>query len=67
MEADEGLSLLLYALEQEEDALLFNRWVNGLQYSISFDEFKQKLKPVRQKSEREILADVEHILSGGVR
>lgn len=67
MEADEGLSLLLYALEQEEDALLFNRWVNGLQYSISFDEFKQKLKPVRQKSEKEILADVKHILSGGVR
>lgn len=70
MAAEEGLSLLLFALEQEEDGLLFSRWVNGPQYSISFDEFKQRLRPVKQKPEKEIMADVERILnaaSGGGR
>ena len=63
MPAEEGLSLLLFAFAQEEDGLLFQRWVNGPQFSVSFEEFKQGLRPAPQKSEKEILEDVEHILS----
>ena len=62
MSLEEGLSLISFAFEQEEDSLLFQRWVNGAQYQMSFDEFKAQLIPKPQKSEKEIFDDVEKIM-----
>ena len=63
MDADDGMDLLLHAFEQEEDALLFQRWVNGPQYSISFSEFKAALNPPPPKAESEVMEDVKNILA----
>lgn len=62
MELDEALSLIEYAFAQHEDELLFQRWIVSHQTEMSFEEFKQKLKPPVLKDEAEILNDVESIL-----
>lgn len=70
LDADEGTALLLFGFEQEEDRLLFQRWVAGPQFSVSFEEFKAALRPKPQKPDKEVLADVEQIVnafSGGKR
>lgn len=62
MPVEEGLSFISFAFEQEEDSLLFQRWINGYQ-SIGFAEFKAELKPKPQKPDEEILKDVESIMT----
>lgn len=47
MPAEDGISLLTFAMEKEEEDKLFSRWVGLAQYEVSFDEFKQQLKPVK--------------------
>lgn len=62
--ADEGISLLEFAFEQEQNDKLYLRWVQSLQYSMSFDDFKNQLKPATFKRDEEVFADVEKILNG---
>lgn len=38
---------MTFALEKEEEDKLFSRWIGFAQYEVSFEEFKQKLKPVK--------------------
>ena len=45
MPAEDGISLLTFAMEKEDK--LFSRWVGLAQYEVSFEEFKQQLKLVR--------------------
>lgn len=59
----EALSLIQFACEKQEEELLFSRWVNGPQFQMSFDEFKQKLKPPQFKKDEEILDEVKQILT----
>ena len=66
MEPEEALSFISFVFDKREDEMLFQRWVNGLQFEMSFDEFKLQLKPKPIKSESEILADVRTILNGFV-
>ena len=54
MPADEGISLLTFAFEKEDDDKLFSRWIGYAQYEISFDEFKHKLKPARINEKKTI-------------
>lgn len=62
MDADDSLPLLLFAFEQEAERLLFDRWINGPQFSMSFDEFKNVLNPPSPKPEQEIIADAIQIV-----
>lgn len=61
MPPEDGLSFISFAFEQEEDSLLFQRWVNGYQ-DLGFAEFKERLKPKPQKPDEEVITDVENIL-----
>lgn len=63
MNIEDGLSLLLFAFEQENDSLLYMRWIVGAQFQMGFDEFKDALIPKIQKSDKEILDDAEKILT----
>ena len=56
------MSLLEYALEQEENRQIFERWVQGAQYSVSFEDFKNSLKKPLPRKTEDILQDVENIL-----
>lgn len=47
MPVDDGISLLAFAFDKEDEDKLFARWVGFAQYEVSFDEFKRKLKPVK--------------------
>lgn len=63
MELDEALSLIEYAFAQQEEELLFNRWIHDVQFHMSFEEFKEQLKPKPIKAEEEILDDVKEIIT----
>lgn len=62
MSADDGVSFLLFAFEREEEALIYQRWIVGGQFSMSFDDFKARLIPPAPKTEKAIMQDVEKIL-----
>lgn len=62
MPADDGLSFILFAFKQEEDSLLYSRWIVGGQFSMSFDAFKAQLCPKIPKTDKEIFQDSEKIL-----
>lgn len=49
-------------MEQETDRLLFDRWVQGAQYTMSFDAFKASLHRPPDRPAEEILEDVGTIL-----
>ena len=55
--ADDGVRLLSFAFDKEQDDRLFQRWIGQAQYQMGFDEFKQSLIPVRidtQKTLKEL-------------
>lgn len=59
----EFFNLLEFAQKQKEDELIFQRWIAGPQFQISFDTFKEQLKPKPLKDNQEILSEVRDILS----
>jgi hypothetical protein len=59
---EEALSLIDYAFNQREEELLYSRWLTMAQYSCSFEEFKEKLKPIPVKTDEEILENVFDII-----
>lgn len=61
MPLNDGISLLVYAFEQEENDKLFSRWIGFAQYEVSFEEFKQKLMPVRV-NEKDTLARIDELM-----
>ena len=62
LEAEDGISLLLHAMEAEETEHIFQRWINGYQH-MSFDAFRAQLTPPEAKSTEAILEDVGEIMS----
>jgi len=62
MDADAGVSLLTHAIEQEEEHLIFLRWVQMAQYTQSFEAFKAGLHRPPDKPTETILEDVGSIL-----
>lgn len=60
--ADDGIALLTYAFEKEEDEKLYSRWIGFAQYEVSFEEFKQKLKPAKV-DEKKTLKDIDELMS----
>lgn len=62
MDAEDGILILEHALEKEEDALIFSRWVQGAQYTMSFEQFKEALRPPEMKPTEMVLEDVGNIL-----
>jgi hypothetical protein len=63
LEIEEAFSLIEYAFKQQEEELLFQRWIHEIQLHMGFEEFKQKLKPKKIKKDEEILKDVKEILN----
>ena len=59
---DEALSLIDYATKQTEEELLFQRWIHDVQFTMSFEEFKQTLQPRREKDTGDILDTVQAII-----
>lgn len=51
-----------FLLRKREEELLFQRWIHDIQFQMSFDEFKEKLKPKPLRSDEEILDEVKDIL-----
>lgn len=61
LDAEEGISLLIHAMEAEETERLFQRWINGYQH-MSFDAFRAELTPKPDKPVEEIMEDVGNIM-----
>lgn len=62
MPLDDGISLLAYAFEAEENDKLYARWIGFAQYEVSFEEFKRRLKPV-VVNEKETLDRIDELMS----
>lgn len=60
-EIEDALSLVEYAYQQHEEELLFQRWINGLQYQMSFVEFKEMLKPLPKVKEETVEDTLEKV------
>ena len=58
MELNEAAGFLDYLRRQRNEEKIFLRWIAGPQYEMSLDEFKQKLTPLRIRSDEEILDEV---------
>ena len=61
MEAEDGVALLVHAVEAEETERLFQRWINGYQH-MSFDQFRAELTPKPDKTTEEIMEEVGDIM-----
>ena len=59
----EGVELLDFAFSAEWEQNAFLRWIAGDEFGMSFNEFKEAVKPRPVKSSAQILADVEEIMS----
>ena len=44
LSADESVALISYAMEQEEDEKIFQRWIPIAQNFMTFDAFKESLR-----------------------
>ena len=58
MDADDAIPIMLQAKQRETEEKLFQRWLSGYQWEMGFEEFKQKLRPIRNKSAKTILREV---------
>lgn len=62
MPIDDGISLLAFAFDKEDEDKLFTRWVGFAQYEVSFEEFKRKLMPVRV-DEKKTLERIDELMA----
>ena len=63
LDFEEALGLIDYAFEKQFDELLYQRWIARYQEFISFDEFKNSLKPIKVKTAEEIMKEQAEIIS----
>ena len=54
MPVDDGISLLTYAFEKEDEDKIFARWVGFAQYEVGFEEFKRRLTPAKVDEKKTI-------------
>lgn len=62
MPLNDGVALIDFGFEKDEEDKLFQRWIVGSQYEMSFEEFKRKLAQPVFKPTQEVLDDVAKIL-----
>lgn len=65
MPLNDGVSLLLYALDKETEDKLFARWIAGPQLQYGYEEFKKALQPVKI-NEDDILDEIDEIMADTV-
>lgn len=60
----DAYELIAFALEQACEENLMNRWINGYQQDMSFDEFKEKVGFVKESDKQEVKKEsVDNILA----
>ncbi len=60
--ADEGILLIQYAFEKEDDDKLFTLWVGSRMYlETSFEEFKTRTRPARI-DEKAVLERIDRLM-----
>jgi hypothetical protein len=63
MPVADGMSLLAFGFDKETEDKLYQRWVGLAQYEVSFEEFKQKLLPVKVDEEK-TLEKLDKLMDG---
>lgn len=63
MPADDGVAFLLFAMDEEQDRLLFERWLLAGQFEMGFDEFKKKLIIPQNFDDYEVLNDIANMMA----
>ncbi|MBQ0112512.1 MAG: hypothetical protein KBT03_05235 [Bacteroidales bacterium] len=66
MPFEDGFELIKFALDDEDEQKMYLRWVVAYQSSISFTEFKNKVRQMSINDNRDaedILASVEMLMS----
>lgn len=63
MSLSELVDFIRFAFKKNEEELLFQRWISGPQFQISYDEFVEQLTPKPLRDDAEILNEVRAILA----
>lgn len=59
---EDAIEIMDFAVAQNNEDKLFQRWIVQSQFEMSFDEFKQAVMPAVNKSDEEVLKDVFSII-----
>lgn len=59
MDADDSVPVMLQAKQRETEEKIFQRWINGYQWEMGYEEFKRQLQPFTSGDAKEILKNVE--------
>lgn len=63
MDIESGTDLLFFALEKEEEHLIFLRWIQDAHNAMSFDDYKTALQPKIPRADEDVFNDVGNILA----
>ena len=63
MSLGEFVDFIRFALKKKEEELLFQRWISGPQFQMSYNDFVEQLKPKPLRDDAEILNEVRAILA----
>lgn len=59
---EEASDYLEYLFKENDEELLWQRWIACYQDTMSFSEFKLRLYPAPEKSEEEIIDEAQNII-----
>lgn len=58
-----AVAFLDFAFGREEDDRIFFRWASNPFVDVSFEDYKNALKPRSSKPDKEVMQDVESIMT----
>ena len=63
MPAEDGVAFLLFAMDEEQERLIYERWLIAGQFEMGFDEFKKKLIPPQDFDDEAVLDDIANMMA----
>lgn len=63
MPAEDGVAFLLFAMDEEQDRLIYDRWLIAGQFEMGFYEFKQKLMAPKDFDDEKVLNDIADMMA----
>ena len=67
---EDAADLISFAFEKRDEERLWQRWLIGYQFDMSFDEFRLRLTPSKPKKDEDVIDDALSIIAmanGGER
>lgn len=63
LDADDAIDFIAHAFQKRDEEKLWQRWLVGYQFEMSFDEFRLRLTPSKPKKDEEVIEDAFSIIA----